>query len=215
VHCITNGYDPEEFLPPAVERSEFCAIIYAGNIIPSQRLEIFLAGLREAGDPRLRFIYHGGAHQAVARLAAQERVSGQCDITPAIPREASLAQLARAQILLLLSVAEPERGDPYFVRGFYPAKTFEYFGARRPILCVPGDGGLLDELLAETRAGEVAHTPAQVAAYLTQAAEAWAAGQDLNYSPDDHKIAQYTRRHLTGRLASLLDEITAAAGPRA
>jgi hypothetical protein len=36
-----------------------------------------------------------------------------------------------------------------------PAKVFEYFGARRPILCVPGDGGVVERLLGEAEAGVV------------------------------------------------------------
>ena len=119
-----------------------------------------------------------------------------------------MARLARAQVLLLLSIANPAQEDVYFARGFYPAKTFEYFGARRPILCAPGDGGLLDELLRETRAGVTARTPDAVAAYLAEMVRAWSTGRAVPYNPDAAAVESYTRRNLTGRLAAILDGLT-------
>ncbi len=214
--CLPNGFDPSEFpaTTDTMPRTPYCEIIYAGNIIPSQRLAVFLEGLQQARlasgtdlGNKLRFVYRGGAHRQVAQEAEQAGVADLTDSAPPIPRLESLARLQQAQTLLLLSIAHPEQEDVYFRRGYYPAKTFEYFGAQRPILCVPGDGGLLDELLHTTRAGEICRTAAQVAAYLTDAVRAWDANNPAGYQPDTVAIAGYTRRNLTGQLAALLDNI--------
>jgi hypothetical protein len=107
-----------------------------------------------------------------------------------------------ADLLLLLSV---RTADPFYVKGFYPAKVFEYFGARRPILCVPGDRGLLDELLGETRTGVVCETAKAVADYLCRAAR-----ERVPYEPDAGVVERYTRRNLSGQLARVLDGVVEA-----
>lgn len=220
--CIPNGFDPAEFPQVTdvaanrdadIAASDVFTIIYAGNIISSQRLDIFLQGLQAARErlgtdgAKLRFVYRGRMHAEVAALAQKWQVQDLTDSAGPVPRAASLARLTQAQVLLLLSIAHPEKEDVYFRRGYYPAKTFEYFGAQRPILCVPGDGDLLDALLRETRAGTIANNPAQVADYLVSACADWVKRAPSRFQPDAAAIAQYTRRNLTGRLAELLNAL--------
>lgn len=222
--CIPNGFDPVEFPPThansfsetadktqSATANQYFTIIYAGNIISSQRLDIFLQGLQTARKrlgaegAKLRFVYRGQMHAEVAALAQKLCVQDLTDSAGPVPRASSLAHLTQAQVLLLLSIAHPEQEDVYFRRGYYPAKTFEYFGAQRPILCVPGDGDLLDELLRTTRAGTVAQTPADVTDYLLSTFADWVKRIPSRFQPDAAAIAQYTRRNLTGRLADLLN----------
>lgn len=214
---IPNGFDPEEFVSPLEEvRQDKLTVVYAGNIISAQRLEIFLEGLallRQAGDTELfkniHFVYRGGASQRVTRLALEAGVAEMLDARAPIERSEALALLRRADVLLLLSIANPEREDPFLAKGLYPAKTFEYFGARRPILCVPGDRGLLDELIQETSTGVILRTPREVADYLAYTIREWRAGRPVPYQPNDRAVAQYTRHNLTGHLANVLDNLAA------
>lgn len=212
--AIPNGFDPGEFAAaPAVPRDGRLTVAYAGSVPRHAHLDVFFAGLARAGaslapdgGPGIVFRYRGLAAAEVARRAAAEGAAGLCDVGGYCPRPKALGLLRGADLLLLLSYADP--CDRYLRRGFYPGKAFECFAARRPILCVPGDGvpdGLLDALLAETRTGTVCPTPEAVADALLAACRLQAAGQPLPYQPDEDALARYTRRALAGRLAEVLD----------
>jgi glycosyltransferase involved in cell wall biosynthesis len=212
---IPNGFDPEEFATPSEQvKTDRLTIAYMGNIIGLQRIEIFLEGLalvrqalsaNEFGN--LSFVYRGFASKQVARQATGLGVSEVVDAKPRIERDQALALLKNADMLLLLSITSLGPGDVYYSEGLYPAKVFEYFGARRPILCVPGDGALLDELIEETNTGVILRTPREIAEYLVHTLRAWEAGRAVPYQPNEPAVLQYTRRNLTGRLAAVLDEI--------
>jgi len=216
---IPNGFDPEEFVAaPQPAAHQGLRIVYAGNIIPAQRIEIFLEGLARLGESLpeaelrlLRFVYRGFQHAQVRQLAERLGIAGIVDAQAPIERERALALMQGADALLLLSIAEPEREPFFYRRGLYPAKAFEYLGARRPILCVPGDRGLLDAWLEETRAGVALPTPAEVAAQLGRMLSERRAGRALPYEPDAAAVARYTRRQLTGRLAALLEAVRSGA----
>lgn len=216
--CIPNGFDPEEFdpAPPLPENQKF-TIVYAGNIIREQRLEPFLDGLkclRALVNPsqfsKVRFVYRGAAEAHVIALAADRGVGDVVDAAGYIPRPAAIGLLQRADLLLLLSIADSAARDRYLSRGLYPAKVFEYFGAARPILCVPGDNGLLDALIRDTRTGMICRTPTAVAEYLSAKLREWEAGHPHPYSPDRSAITRFTRRNESLKLASVLDRVTSA-----
>ncbi len=214
---IPNGSDPEELAAaPAVARDGRLTVSYAGSVLLPAHLDVFLAGLARArqrapeDDGGIVFRYRGLAAADVASQAAAQGVAGLCDIGGYCPRPETLGLVRASDLLLLLSYADPR--DPYRRHGFYPGKVFEYFAARRPILCVAGDGvpdGQLDALLAETRTGTVCPTPDAVADALLAARRRQQASQPLPYQPDEAALARYTRRALAGRLAEVLDRAVA------
>jgi hypothetical protein len=218
---IPNGFDPDDFpaSPSAPAASRF-EIAYTGSIKREQRLETFLGGLARAraldGSRRLAdvsFVYRGFGAARVQAVATRMGVADLVDSAGVVGRPESLAVLGRSALLLILSAAD--RTDPYFGQGFYPGKVFEYLGARRPILCVPGDGGLLEDLLSRTRTGTTAHDEHEVANHLLQAVTRWRRGEHLPYAPDALEVIRYTRRNLAGELAGLLDAILATSGSAA
>ncbi len=212
VWCIPNGYDPTEFAPVAVTKKNKFIIAFAGNI--RETFAIFIEGLRllqerlSAEDyAALRFCYWGVAHERVRDLALQAGLTEIVETQPHGERESVLRALSSADLLLLLTLPDSSKSDEYLASGLYPGKLFEYWGARRPVLCVPSDGGLLDDLLRRSRTGESARTPAAVADYVAQALRAWQDGESLPYQPDETVLASFTRERLTRRLAQVLDEV--------
>ncbi len=210
---IPNGFDPSEFhAAGSSERSERFTIAYAGNIISAQRLEIFFEGLAilkgalGTGAPKeMVFVYRGFSWQRVAGMAEAADVADLVDVAGYIERDKVLGLLEAADLLLLLSIAHTDREDAYLTKGLYPAKVFEYFGARRPIICVPGDGGLLDELIEETGTGVIARSPDEIAGYLKHAIAEWKSGRSLEYQPNELAVSKYTRRSLARRMAAVLN----------
>ena len=216
---IPNGYDPEEFEEPvdtAVDAP--FTVAYTGNIWPEMRLAIFmrglalLRGLMAVSEFRdICFAYRGAHHENVKRWAEEAGVDDVVDSVGHIPRRESLMLLRQADVLLLLSIPAARNRDIYLAKGIYPGKTFEYFGARRPIICVPGDHGHLDELLCRTGAGVTLETPEQIAQYLANAYRRWKTGQASEYTARSSELVRYSRQVLSGQLARLLDEVTGLA----
>lgn len=219
-YAIPNGFDPDDFERGTVKGSpengpnQRLVIGYSGHIHPVERLQIFFAGLallRERAPATYKdvlFRYRGSSTELVRRLAADSGVSDVVHLAPHIERSAALRELSRSDLLLLLSVAEPQ-SDRYLRPGLYPAKAFEYFGVRRPILCVPGDGGLLDELIQTTGTGAICRTPEEIATHLVAAWGDWQAGRPLLYAPNDAAVTTYTRGAGARRLAEVLRRVAA------
>jgi hypothetical protein len=120
--------------------------------------------------------------------------------------------MVEADLLLLLSASASRSPDPRWARGYWPGKAFEYMGARRPVLCVPGDGGILDGLVRSARAGVTAADPGAVADVLEDAVRRRDRGEAIPYDPDRAVVDGFSRRRLAGVLASLLDRTAPAAG---
>jgi glycosyltransferase involved in cell wall biosynthesis len=215
---ITNGFDPTEFTRghTRLSASHF-TVVFAGNLWREMRPEVFFDGLAllrtrigSGAFSRIRVVARGGGSARLKTCAARVGVADVVDAGAQIPREDLLLLVQGADLLLLFSIAGVDERDIVLRRGMYPGKVFEYLGARRPIVCVPGDGALLDDLLRRTGAGVVLATPAAVAEYLGSALAAWNDGRRTEYKPDERALGQYARRSLTGELAEILDRAVAA-----
>jgi hypothetical protein len=211
VELIENGFDPEEFDGPLEPRGEAeFVVVLTGSIWIQSDLERFLRGmalLRDRIGPELsaslRFRYVGGDHQVVLDLARRIGVEDLVDSRGRVPREVALRLTRDADVLLVISPMN--HPDPYWAKGAYPGKVFEYLGARRPILAVPAGNRPLEELLGRTRAGSSASTPEEIAAYLEAAWRQWRSTGALAFTPDEAAVAQYSRIRSAEKLAALLD----------
>jgi glycosyltransferase involved in cell wall biosynthesis len=117
----------------------------------------------------------------------------------------SLRLLRSADYCLLFIGEEPE------VRGMLTGKIFEYLGSGTPILAIAPSDGEAAAVIRDCSAGAViAPTDfAGVKEWLRGAWKRYRAGGRTGPSPDAAKVAEYGRRRLTGRLAGLLEEVTA------
>ena len=117
-----------------------------------------------------------------------------------VERADALAAQRSADLLLIL--AHPGR------KGILTGKVFEYLAARRPILCVPGDGGRTGcPPLRRTKAGAVLPSAQEGAAYLAEAFASWERSGSVPYECDENEVARYSRFRLTDRLAKILDHV--------
>jgi glycosyltransferase involved in cell wall biosynthesis len=118
-----------------------------------------------------------------------------------VPFSESIKAQQQASALLFLSYLG--------IKGILTAKIFEYLGAGRPVLSVPGDEGVTDALLAETRAGTVGRTAEQITEILEKWIDEWERTGKVEYNPIPEKIHVYTRKKQTEKLAQILDEVVA------
>lgn len=144
---IENGYDEESFA--AAERDLVRAplsegrftLLHSGIVYPSDRdpsaffdaLErMHHAGRINANTVRIRF--RAPVHtELLSQLAAKSGTSELIEILPPIPYREALAEMMRADGLLIMQGANCNQQ--------VPAKLYEYFRARRPILGLADPAG--------------------------------------------------------------------------
>lgn len=206
VELITNGFDESDF---------------SEEIVPDGFFNITHTGLFAAdGNPETlwKVIADKCAEDSSFRDALRLRLVGKTDsaITESI-RQAGLGdnlvdlgyrdhrtavrEQKNASLLIL-----PLRKEPEY-RAVLPGKLFEYLASRRPILGIGQTDGAMARIIGNTGSGVVYDwdQESKIRACIDFCWDEFRQGELDDNSSD---ISEYTRRGLTHRYASLLDEIT-------
>jgi glycosyltransferase involved in cell wall biosynthesis len=122
---------------------------------------------------------------------------------PYVPHRESLAYLLASDVLLLIIDDAPASS------GILTGKLYEYIGAGKPILALAPEGEAA-ELIRQHTLGWVA-PPKDAAAILKVLHEIVDHSRKGQTAPrvDANVRTQFERRHQTGELAGVLDELTA------
>src|SRR5262245_28679925 len=231
--AVPNGFDPGDFAAPPTARSDGAfRIVHTGYL----HTELAGSGVRDTIRMLLGGELHGveiGARshvyllQAIDRLRAEEPELGErielhlagvmssADVaTSDRPYVRRLGYLSHDDTVGLMRSADalflPMHDLPAGTRArIVPGKTYEYLGARRPILAAVPDGDARDLL---GRAGNAALCRPRDVDGLVDALRALAQGR-CRAEPDPAVAAAYERRALTARMAEILDAV--APGQRA
>lgn len=208
VHVIPNGFDPEMFPATSLAaRMPKFSITYMGRILSAWLREprpLFAAldRLLEAGKIRpehLGVSFYGTEPRLLGELAAPFRCRNLVHAKPRISYDQVPDVLRKSCLLLLLT----NRGR----HGILTTKLFEYMAARRPILCVPGDGGELDALVAEANAGMSCSTVESIISVLLEWYQEWLATGTVCCNSRDEVVMRYSRKEQAGQLARILDAV--------
>lgn len=208
---IENGYDDEEFsrlladAAPAA-RGKRTTLLHSGVLYDNGRnpdsFLAALAALKASGKidaATLRVILRApGNIPGTQAKVEQHKVSDIVDVLPPVPYRDALGEMLGADGLLLF------QGTPF--NSQIPAKIYEYFRTRKPIL------GLVDPIgeTAQVLRGAGFTLTAQVDQPLEIAAalEAFLPGlrDGSAYVASDAIIARASRTHKAAQLAQLFDE---------
>jgi len=209
---VVVGYDPDESPSVRREAHERLRLAYTGSIYPGdQRPDLLFAALerviRERGSqkPPLEVIFAGTGRDAEleASLAAFPAAAQACRFVGRVPPDEALRLQREADGLVLLNCTNPSPEEGTLS---YPAKTFEYLNAGRPILALPRDPGAWgDRLLETTGAGTTADSPDAAAAVLGRWLDEWERTGQIHYSADRDEIERYSQPRQAAVLGSLLD----------
>jgi glycosyltransferase involved in cell wall biosynthesis len=209
---VMVGFDPDESPPVEPQRHDRLRLAYTGSIYPGdQRPDILFDALdrviRDTGepDPPIEVIFAGTGRDddLTSMLASFPAAQRACRFVGRVPPAEALRLQRDADGLLLLNCTNPTPDEGTLS---YPAKTFEYLNAGRPILALPGDpGGWGDRLLETTRAGTTAGSVDAAAAILTQWLDSWRATGALPYEGDRNEIERYSQPRQAASLGALLD----------
>lgn len=219
---VMVGFDPDDSpsaeTPDRDERPtrDRMQLVYTGSVyLDDHRPEILfealdgvLAARAESAAP-LEVVFVGTRCDAElrGRLANFPRARGVCTFIERLPPDGTLRMQRDADALVLFNYTAPTAANGTLS---FPAKTFEYLNAGRPILALPRDpGGWGDTLLESTGAGVTADTAADVAAIIDGWLGAWCPTRSLPYNGNREAIARYAVPRQATNLAALLDRAVA------
>ena len=204
VYVIPNGFDPDDFPPAPDGPLATFTISYFGAVYGERNPRpLFEAIDRLAASNQVRFEdvqirFYGSRADHVERMAQPYECRRIVECLPRLPHGEMVRAQQQSAVLLLLS----HRTFPGLVTG----KVFDYLGAGRPILDVPG-GGVTGELLDETRAGIGVGDPQEIAQVVHQWYEEWKATGTVAWRGVPRRIAAYSRKEQAGRLAQVFDSL--------
>jgi hypothetical protein len=213
---VMVGFDPDEQRAVEPVRHDRLRLAYTGSVYPGdQRPEMFFEaldrvlgaydGAADGAAPPIEVTFAGtGCDQQLrTMLAAFPNAARACVFVERLQPEDTLRLQRRADGLVLFNCTAPTPAEGTLS---YPAKTFEYLNARRPILALPRDpGGWGDDLLASTVAGVTADAVGEIAAVLANWLAVWERGESLPYEGNATAIARYGQPLQAAALGRLLD----------
>jgi len=207
-HVITNGYDEDDFAAKAPALRGDFRLAHVGTFDRDrdhQSLWRALAGLREARPDFARDLtieLVGRIDAAVFDSLDRHGLRSQVEHEPWLPHDEAIRRMRAAQVLLLLI-----NRVAHNAAGRVAGKLFEYLAAERPVLCIGPPEGDSARLVARAAAGACADfdDEQRIRELLSVWYDRYRAG---TLGLDGAQRAQFSRRALTERLASVLDDLT-------
>jgi glycosyltransferase involved in cell wall biosynthesis len=193
IEVITNGFEKNAYSStPPTNKNAIFNISLMGTVHPVQDIEMMLAGLnlflknKQTSDIQLNFIGIDAFPEMTKKI--NDALPAKFIFTsPRISMEEAVKQTQAADVLLFPSYKN--------FKGYYTAKIFEYLGARKNILMVPGDKDVVDELILETNAGKIANSTTEFATLLEAWYMEWKTTGTIQYHGINEKINFYSREH--------------------
>ena len=206
---IENGYDEDGFggaVPVPVAPGARLTLLHSGVLYDTGRdpspFFAALAALRDAGRidaAGLRVILRApGEMDAIGALVAQYGVADIVTVEPPVPYREALAEMLAADGLIVF------QGTPFNTQ--IPAKIYEYFRARKPVLGLVDTGGETARVLRAAGFDSIAdmNSSAAIAPVLERLLDQIRRREA--YVATDELIASSSRTHRARQLAAILDQ---------
>jgi len=207
VEVITNGFDADDFPKNVQKLDEQFTITHVGTIPPNRNCPVLwnvlseMAKADEEFSAKLSIQLVGNVDSSVINSIKSEGLINHCKFLGYVTHEEGIRLMQRSQILLLLVNNSPNAS------GILTGKVFEYLAAKRPILAIAPSGGDLDNLLTATGSGMVASF-ANSQAIKDSVQLLWYQYKLSLTDQTTGNIDEYSREHLTKRLAQLISNLT-------
>ncbi len=210
IETIPNGYDESDIPRSPPVKSNLFVIGYLGTFSQDHDPEPFLSGLKSLLEdktvPKEKIkLVHIGLCVGIDldRLIEEYDLSGVVEKKGYLPHKEALALLQEASLLLLTTSHSPD------AEMISTSKLFEYMPLRKPILAIVPPAGAAAEVVYSLNLGKVVSPtdPIGIKRELSAFFSTWEKGV-LCLDSDEEKIRMFSRRFLTSRLASLLNEMS-------
>jgi len=212
IHYIPNGFDPADLLGSAqtsqIVNAKF-TIVHSGSLYRSTRSGRYfvravhmLLSQGRINRERLTVRLIGHLDPETPHLVKTLDMQDVFNLPGYVSHAESVQSLCNADLLVLL----PSLGEGSEL--YIPGKLYEYLAAGKPILAL-AQPGAVTRLLEELQVGDIIdpYQVAEIAGGIEKYYRRWIEGSLPSLVQPD-MIQQFDRRHLTARLASLLDKLT-------
>ncbi len=157
IFCVTNGYDPDDFDKTPSKLTDKFTITYTGTLYNGRRDPslLFSVATRLINENKINRdlieirLYTPREDWLIAEIK-KCNLEGVVNVYDLVSRDEVLKRQGESQLLLLIRWSTKEE------RGDCPAKIYEYFGSKRPIVAIGGHGGIIEDLLEATNTGKFA-----------------------------------------------------------
>jgi len=207
VYCITNGYDTDDFDNIPVKLTDKFTITHTGTLYNGKRDPslLFAAVSSMINENKIdkkviEVRFYGPREDWVIDAIRKYNLDGVVNLYGNVSRDEALEKQKESHLLLLLLDTNDREKD------VYPAKIFEYFGARRPIMAFGGAGGAVKRLLEETRAGEFAEDMNGLRKILLQYYQQYVKSGKVDCAINDNE-ENYTYKSIAKKYVNSINEI--------
>ena len=208
MEVITNGYDESDFDRSLQPETDKYRMRYVGNLLSNQNTTALWAAIAElrlenpdfAKDFELELI--GNVDNAIKQSIAEYKIDDCTKYVSFIPHSQAITMMQTASVLL--SPIHQVANNKLVVTG----KIFEYIGAGRPVFLIApldSDAALLISKVDGGTVHDYTDKEKMKASLLLYYR------QFLNRTPAKltNNIENYSRKQLTGKLATILNNLTA------
>ncbi len=210
ISWVPNGFDVQDFStarPIKREKDHFYLVytgsFYAQGLTANPILRAIQMALDTGQIPRQRLCVQlvGNIGKSTQKWISELGLNEVVETPGYVSHEQSISYLLAADALLLVIGVSTDSAM------VYTGKVFEYLGAGKPILCLAKDG-VASSLIRDTRTGIIVQPDdiSQIAHNLVLMYQQWQ-NRLLFIEPDRILIQTYERRHLTGQLAGIFNEL--------
>ncbi|TFH06770.1 MAG: hypothetical protein E4H14_10050 [Candidatus Thorarchaeota archaeon] len=207
VTAILNGFDPDDFITKPCFSNKF-TITYTGSLYRGKRdptpLFRALRDLIAKGDMDINDIaidFYTPQDNALLKGIIKHGLNDVVKIRGLVPHRDVVTRQREAQLLLLLTWMNPEE------EGVCPAKVFEYFAAKRPIISIGPPESVLKGLLNSTHAGVHLSNYEELVRELRRAYAEFKTDGLVTYRGVASEIAKYSQKEMTRKFAELFTKI--------
>lgn len=201
VEVITNGFDTDDLPEAAAPLDAEWSLVHVGSISGTRDVpelwKALAARIERDAEFRSKFRLRlvGAVDHTVQRSIEEAGLTAFVERIGQVGHEEALHHMQRARTLLL-----PVNDTPN-ASGFLPAKVFEYLSVGRPILAIGPAGADIERVLGGAHAFVVRGDQEA----MLKAVD----GLFATTNAAEMNVGHFDRKHLTGRLAELLDGVRA------
>ena len=190
VSIIYNGFwDYYQSSNTTVEKQNKITFNHTGTLTTGQHIEFFLDALlvlfrnEKLSKENFQFNLIGLEYfpQQMKRLDSYQEMIGEIIFTtPRLPKKEAVEMNLMADYLV--NFTDPNISAIY-------AKTYDYIACQKPILVIPGDNGLLDNLVTKNKLGKVLNSQDDIIELLLN--------PNVEYTPNKADTSFFTRKNQT------------------
>ena len=203
---LLNGFTEDDLAKVADQsKPTELAVTYNGTLYPTQPIELFLNGFKQAVDKygsklTFRLNFPGLAYDAVQAERVRSNMKGYehtLHITERIPRTQVFDIQNQSHAFLMVA----HQG----IKGISSSKLYEYLCFKKPVILCPNDNDIIQETVTDTGTGVICNTEGEVYNSLSRMAEDLISKGKVECPINEERLMSYSRNNQAKVLAEILN----------